>query len=1102
MPDATPRRRWPRRLLLTCAGLGVLLAAAVWFAPVVVARTALKQTLLDKALADLDGRATVGGASLGWLSPVVLTDLRVADPAGETVLTAESVTSSKTLLQLARDRADLGTFTVSKPVAHVRTEPGSSNVERLIAKYLADDGSPPQPTRPAVVLVVAGGRLVQTETGTPGESVLDPVEAKVSVPASKAEPVALEVKAAAGGTVAGELTLGTPMAGKLTAERFPLVAVGPLVRRFVPGVRAGGALTADLSGHTGAAASVHGWAGVRGLSLEAPWLAGDTLRLASVELPLDVTVAGGEVEVKKADLTCDVGKLSASGKFPLDGTAEEYAGRAGLTAAADLDVAKLAALLPRLVRLKPGTALTDGRLTAKLTSVAAADGTRWQGDISTTAVRGTRDGRQLAWDQPLTATFVGRLGADRRPVFDKLEARSDVAAVNARGNLDKFAAAANIDLDRLAARLSEFADLGGWKLAGTAQVQANGETAAGGKFALAARADLTGVTATDPAGRGLTEPAAVVTVRASGVRDKAGHLRLEVGEADVTAAGDELKVRLLEPVADVRSARAGRATATVSGDLQRWRRRAAAFVALPPDVQVSGAGTVAAEAILSEAGLRAVLTGLNLRDVRFRGYGLDLDEPSVTGAGELTWERASDVVMVTSARLVCPTATVTTARLDLSPRVAGTAEIAGRLGRLTAPLKLSTPLDGVAAGRVILNGRGGFDADLKVDQFVYGPPARPVWAEPWVKVRGRGRLADDALRFDALAVEKDGANAEATGTLAGLTAAPTLDLVGTVSYDLQRLEGQLRNYLGAGATVSGRGQKPFRLRGPAGGALDQLAGEAAVGWQAVKAYGFDVGPAEVKATLDRGRVNLSPVQANFGGGTVRVEPALDLNQPDYPLSFAKGTIIDHAKLTPQATAGALGYALPAIANAARAAGTMSFQLEDNRVPLANPDAAQVRGKLTLHDADLTAGPVFAQVLTLLEAKTTSVTMAKEQVVPVAVDKGRVYHDNFALTFGQTVVKSKGSVGLADQSLQLELDLPVPPRAYEGPLKNNPRLLEAIKKQTIRVPVGGTLNQPRLDKGAFDAAVAQVVRGVAKDAGRGLADDFLKRGLGELQKKLP
>jgi hypothetical protein len=1099
MDDRPPRRRL-RRLAVTAGGLLLALAAAAWFAPVLVAKTSLRQIAIDRALADLRGRATATEASLGWRSPVVLTGVTVTDPAGEVVLTADALTTSKTLLQLARDPADLGTFTFVKPVVRLVCRPGGTNFEALIAGYTADDGSPPKPARTAVRFAVEGGRLVQTEPGVPGEVVLDPVDVTFAVPADRAEPMTLDLKATAGGTLAAEFALGSPLAGKLTATKFPLDAVGPVVRRFSPGTRATGELTADLSGTAGDAAALHGRTGVTGLSLEAAWLGPDPVRQAAAELTVDVSRAGDELDVRWAELTADAGTVKASGRLPLDGTAEEYAGRAGLTAAADVDLARLAAVVPRLLRLRPGTALTAGKLTVNLQSVAAAAGTRWEGTVGTTAVRGTRDGKPLAWDQPLSAGFVGHFGPDKKPVFDKLEARTDFAAVAAKGNLQQFTAAANLDLDRLAARLGEFVDLGGMVLKGRAEVQANGQTAAGGRFAVAGKADLKQFTVTDAQGRGLAEPEATVTARASGVRT-ADALRLDVGEMGVQAAGDELKANLLAPVADLKTARTGKASATLTGDLGRWRQRLAAFVTIPAGWEITGSGTATGTTTLTDAGLTAAPVEATVRQARFRGAGVDLTEPTLTvKAGTLTWDRATNGLSLADAKLTCDTVTATAAKLDVLPAVQGTVQVAGELARLTGPLKLPTPVAGKLSGTVGVDTRTAtaFTADLKAEQFVYGPSGKPTWREPWVTLAGAGEYVGDSLKLRTLTVARDGASVEAAGALDALSATPTVNLAGTLSCDLAKLEPQLKDHLGAGATVRGQGKKPFRLTGPVGGALDRLAGEAAVGWQAVKAYGFDVGPAELTATLSKGVLDLSPVKAGFGGGTVTVDPAIDLRQPDAPLVFAPGTIIDHARLTPQATAGALGYALPAIANAARADGTVSLQLDDGRLPVADPAAGTLRGKLLLHDANLSAGPVFARVLQLLDAKTTEVVLAKEQVVPVALDKGRVYHDNFALTFGQTVVKSKGSVGVADQSLQMELELPIPPRAIDGVLRNNPRLLEALKKQRVRVPVRGTLSKPDLDERAFFASAGEVVRKAGKDATRDLLGDVLRGAIPKKQ----
>ena len=125
MADPSPTRRRGRRWLVRLAAVGLLLTLAVWFAPVVVAKTGLRQVVLARVFADLDGTVAAGGASLGWLSQVELRDVTVTDPSGLTVLRAERVTSSRTLLALALDRSDLGTFTVERPVLEVACEPGT-----------------------------------------------------------------------------------------------------------------------------------------------------------------------------------------------------------------------------------------------------------------------------------------------------------------------------------------------------------------------------------------------------------------------------------------------------------------------------------------------------------------------------------------------------------------------------------------------------------------------------------------------------------------------------------------------------------------------------------------------------------------------------------------------------------------------------------------------------------------------------------------------------------------------------------------------------------------------------------------------------------------
>ena len=1142
MADLKPVRK-PRRLRRWAVRLGVLLlltAAALWFAPLVVAKTGLRQMVVDRVFADLKGKAVVGDAELAWLSPVELRDVRVADAAGRPTLSAARLTSSKTLFQLARDRSDLGSFTVESPVLEVVCDPGKTNVEDAIANYLADDGRPPGLERTGVGVKVTDGRVVLKEPGRDGERVIEAVALTVTVPRSRSEPVTLMGSASTpdpvkAGVLDVEAAFGADTEVKLKADRFALGELWPVARRFAAGSELAGQLTADLSGRWGEVAgkvraAVEGRIEVDGLDVAGPWLGSDRVRLQRAVLPCKVSLDGEELRVERADLSCDAGTASVVGHVRLDESPERLLARPGLRADADVELAKLAAILPRLLRVKDGTELREGRVSVHLASRARDGETLWDGSVRTTALKGTRDGRALVWDQPLRADFAGRLRSDGRPVFDKLECLSDFVGLAARGSPEEFVARADVDLDRLAARLAEFVDLGGVKLGGRADVLVQTGPRPGGGVTANATVKLTRFTVADGIRRGITEPEVTVVVRAAGALDPNGPIRIDAADVKLTASGDELSAVLQGTIADARSPRTGKLAAKLTGNLGRWRNRLGTLAGIPADWVIAGTGTATGTVALTPEGAAVEGASAYLTNARFRGAVIELDERFLKAETGLTWDRKTGAVALTNVVLHCDTAVFTAPRFDLKPTPGGYAAVA--TGKLTANVNRvqralkqqsdpagSDAVNGLATGTVDLDTSGAtvkFAADLKVDGVMFGPPAKPIWTEPWVKLTAGGEYdpAADALRFRALKAERDGLTADAKGTVAKLGTTQDLDLGGTLAYDLAKLEPQLKAYLGKGSQAVGKDAKPFRLAGRLsdGGAglavklgkpassLGSLDGNAAVGWQALKAYGFEVGPAELKATVARGAVTATPVEATFGGGKVRLEPRLDLLSKDYDLTFAKGRIVDRAKLTPVACANALGYALPAIANVAQADGLVSFDLDDNAVPLADPDRAAVRGRLTLHNVTVSPGPVIAEVFTLLGAKQPALHLANEQVVAVRMENGRVHHENLTLTVGQSVVRTSGSVGL-DGSLALVLDLPVPQKFLDAVLKNNPLIRESLAKQRIKVPVGGTLAKPVLDLRGMELGVQQAVRDAGKTAGGDLMKKNEDKLLQELQKKL-
>ena len=161
---AAPRRRSRWRWLVRLLPVATLLALAVWFAPAIVAKTELRNRFARQALADVHGSVEVGGASLGWLTPVELRDVVIKDEAGRTIFTAPKITSQKSLFDLSRNKAAPGEFVIENPTLAVVCEKDTTNVEGAFAEYLKP-GTDPGPTRTPVALKVTGGTLTITDAG-------------------------------------------------------------------------------------------------------------------------------------------------------------------------------------------------------------------------------------------------------------------------------------------------------------------------------------------------------------------------------------------------------------------------------------------------------------------------------------------------------------------------------------------------------------------------------------------------------------------------------------------------------------------------------------------------------------------------------------------------------------------------------------------------------------------------------------------------------------------------------------------------------------------------------------------------------------------------
>jgi len=214
------------------------------------------------------------------------------------------------------------------------------------------------------------------------------------------------------------------------------------------------------------------------------------------------------------------------------------------------------------------------------------------------------------------------------------------------------------------------------------------------------------------------------------------------------------------------------------------------------------------------------------------------------------------------------------------------------------------------------------------------------------------------------------------------------------------------------------------------------------------------------------------------------EPLLTV-QLDHPIS--------QIPVTPELSRAGLRYAAPVLSAATWTSGTLSLELSECLVPLREPRLARVQGVLVLHDvtAGLQEGVALAatrEISALTQRRIPeSVRLANENRVEFYSQDGRVYHSGLDVGLpdvsDELLVKSSGSVGF-DQTLDLELDVPLPFAVLgKGPLG------KALGNQSLRLPVGGTLDEPRISFAGDGRVVSELIASLlahsnAEDRGEG------------------
>ncbi len=1037
--SATPRRRRWRWVALLLLGS---LAAGAWFAPEIVSQTSLRQRVAAWATAGMPIRVELGPTSLGWLKPVVLRELRVSGSDGQVLLTTKELRGERTLWQLATQPSLLGTFMLIEPVGHVVLRVDGSNVEDVLAALPSGSIEP----APSFRMELVNARIEFENLASQRKSVIESLDLNLTSGANGIELLAAEMpsRSAATNVDVGRLAayFGKPVEDDavtslpdvsrqllVRAKDWRLDWLNPVLTRWQSRGEISGTLSADWRMSLGTEVTGRGNVSVRELIVAGlSGMGADRLQLDEVSVRGNVATKADRLILEETELRTEVGELTASGDLPLSGwsfaSADETLRKIGHEAFrvdGHVDLAKLAALVPKTLAVREGTRIDGGSIRVALHNQPQDGSPKLQGKVEIARLSAVADGKRLEWDVPLEALASVHHDGEQF-VFDRVTCRSDFLQVDAKGALTDATFQANADLDRLHHNLSRFFDWGLVRLSGQLSASGQIQRRDDGALELRAKSELTNFELQRRGESSWREARLEMVAASSAHLSETQQLRsVESASLRVTSGADRLDGKLTEPIAWSSNAR-WRVIVDVVGGLESWQARLRPVLVID-DWQVAGQLAAHAEVDADSRAIDVTKLTIAIDQLQARGPEWLIQEPKLSLETAGRWETATGRWAAPQTVLTGTSAAATVSNLDWSlAGASGDTRFRVHLGnvsrwRTQAQQQPSYFVAGEATGSLRLQQRGvttQAKLDSRVEKLVVAEPFRlssdarragheweTIWQEPEIKLVTQAAFdsAKQSLTLSGTKLTADGLEVDLTGKLDEMNATPSVDVTGEIACDWDRLTQRLGESLQKNVQLAGQERRKFALRGrlsspevatlstdvasqtsPAQTNSGRLAnvsrnsspsdlsliGEAGFGWQSANVYGLSAGAGDLSCKLTDGIGVFALSDISVNEGTVRLNSQLRLDRTPAMIVLQSERVIEKVRLTPELCAGWLKFVAPLLADATRVDGRFSVVLANGALPVSDPSSGNVVGQLAVHQAQITPGPLGNQILAVTD----------------------------------------------------------------------------------------------------------------------------------------
>lgn len=1146
----------------------LMFVVGLYLLPSIVAMTPLLGIAVSTAAGGINGTASVDSASLGWFSPTTLRNVTLKDAEGNVVATVEELKSSKSALSLIWNQSNLGTVEISRPTADIVVSPGTSNIEAILfppAEYetaeepVAEEPAPAvaATTIPKMNLTIRDGTIHIRETTSSDQWALEEwaldFNSAATAEGGEAQDFTLQTAVTQGEQKGRLQAQGTLAGGQATvdviAENVPLGLAQAIATRLKSEFRTQGKLDGKLRlTQSAAESSVSGdMQAVYGGVIWPDVLGPNPTQGGQLAFRGKMLYGAGRLQAEQVAVTTDFGaNFVADGDVPISQLTDFAAAPIAASGqpwrlGGTVDLEKLAARLPQLMRLREDAVIQSGQAVFQLSHDPQQPGViSGVGNVSD--VGALVSGQQVTWRDPLAVT-VTLVQTSTGLQLQRAEAKSSFLVADGTGDANGAQIHATVDLAKLSAELAQFIDLGvdlSGGAAGDLQVirQSENVAAIAGTFrGVDLRAIRDGVAVWNDAAAEIRFNS---TIRDSSV--------IEAGTFSWIAGSDLLALETAAPIT-IGGSEPKQLKLQLNGSLAAWQNRLRGLMNLG-ELRLDGTSAATAAVVMSAeqlaiSGIRATFSNLAVTSPT-----LNVFEPNLELEGELAYGLVDGRIQAPNFTMVGTTISARGKQVNWLPATetrkgSAVGNIAYRLdlnrtmqwkrwaaqpafrpaGELAGSLNFTQETGGATARIVgeIKNFQLGSLSRAQTPQMqqvsvrtdaVGGSQYDVIWNEPSVSFELNCAIdAADTATIQTMQLATSAVQVNAAGRVEQWSTAPVANLQGEANYDWDQLAPVIAAFAGQEVKLTGKQKSPFQIVGPLmapesqstapfAWLSPQLGAAGSIAWQQASLYGVPIGAANINAKLNEGVISFDPLQLDISGGKLNAAPQVTLLTTPPLLRLPQNRIVENLAITPEMCQGWMKYAAPLLADSTRAEGRFSLDVQRGDFPILSPMMGEAAGTLTIHGAQVRPGPLAYQYVVLakqIEAITkkqvpgqinpndTVLMRMPEQQVPVQMTGGRVYHKNLTMQVDSVQIISEGSVGV-DQTLQMIARIPV----QESWIQSNPALA-GLRGKTLEVPINGTLESPKIDARALENIAGQAIGGAAQE----LLDKGINRGLDKL-----